>query len=256
MRLLSDIRKAGEQPEKRKKEGRGGGWWLLSATLGLLSIFVHFGNDALRLLENSYPSKSVGTYARGNLVNGKRMPSAGANFRTYSRLGSLIGRTAVHARVRDLMLASYRRMQESHPDVMWIYGETGWPGGGSFYPHRTHQNGLSVDFMVPVVDSAGKSFPFPVSLFNGFGYALDFDTHGRNEGYSIDYAALAAHLLVLKELAGTHGLAIKRVIFAPDLRPHLFAAENGAKVKQSVPFSPRRAWVRHDDHYHVDFVLL
>lgn len=60
-------------------------------------------------------------------------------------------------------------------------------------------------------------------------------------------------LLALDEAARGHGLRIEVVIFDPPLHAALFAAEGGDRLRQRVRFSPRAAWVRHDEHYHVVF---
>ena len=44
------------------------------------------------------------------------------------------------------------------------------------------------------------------------------------------------------------------MIFDPRLQPALFASRGGENLRQHMHFSPRDAWVRHDEHYHVVFV--
>ena len=88
-------------------------------------------------------------------------------------------RTFVHERVRDVIADAYAALTQGRPGTRYIYGETGLPAGGGMRPHRTHQNGLSVDFMVPVLDGRNRSVPLPASLTNKFGYGLDFDVPGR-----------------------------------------------------------------------------
>ncbi|MEM1043547.1 MAG: penicillin-insensitive murein endopeptidase [Bacteroidota bacterium] len=223
------------------------------ALLGLWSI-VWLGNDLARVFESDAPSVSHGTTADGWLEHGKRLPSAGDNFRTYSRLGALIGRNAVHGRVRDAMLEAYSDLSadsETAP-LQFVYGETGWPAGGPFRPHKTHRNGLSVDFMTPAVNEAGRSVPLPTSVFNLWGYRHEFDAEGQLGDLRIDYEALGLHLLALEQSAQANGLRIRRVIFDPQLQPDLVAAVPEVRRLQ---VSERRSWVRHDEHYHVDFEL-
>lgn len=225
---------------------------MLIALLFILAL--PFGNDLLRLLESDAPSRSIGSISDGELVNGKRIPSRGENFVTYSSLGSLIGRTCTHHKVRDAMLAAYATLADSLPGTEFTYGEIAWCwGGGRLRPHRTHQNGLSVDFMVPVVDDTGDPASFPAWPWTKLGYAVEFDADGRDDGLRIDFAAIAEHLLALDDAAGEQGLEMRRVIFAPELRRKLFATERGDEVRRRVTFMPGKAWVRHDEHYHVDF---
>ncbi|MYN39650.1 hypothetical protein GTP55_09720 [Duganella sp. FT109W] len=69
----------------------------------------------------------------------------------------------------------------------FVYGETGLAQGGPIRPHKTHQAGLSVDFMVPVLNAAGESVPLPGNVSNQFGYGIEFDQAGRFEDLRIDY---------------------------------------------------------------------
>jgi penicillin-insensitive murein endopeptidase len=223
----------------------------LAAILGF-AAFSLAGNEVLRALEDDAPSRSIGTRSDGALVAGRRLPSFGPNFRTYSPLGSTLGRTAVHHRVRDTLLAAWASLAETHPDVTWQYGETGWPGGGPFWPHLTHRHGLSVDHMVPV-RRAGSTGILPCRPYNALCYASHADARGDFGAHQLDFEALAALLAALADHAPRRGLGIDLVIFAPDLQDDLARAPGGAAVVRRLRFSTRAAWVRHDNHVHVDF---
>ena len=232
--------------------------WLYMA-LGLAVVFaveLYYGNDLLRLLQNDTPSISHGTTSNGSLEHGKRLPTRGPNFNSYAQLGALLGRTAVHHRVRDAVMDAFDLLYTTHPELRFMIGETGKVNGGPFPPHRTHQNGLSVDFMVPVRDENGAVATFPSSPFNKFGYNIEFDKDGRYASYIIDLEALALHLTALGTAAAKHNLAIDRVIFDPVLQPLLFAAPSGEALPNKFSFSRQQAWVRHDEHYHVDFRII
>lgn len=231
-----------------------------SLKIGLLILLliwsvIHFGNSLLRVFESDTPSISHGSTGNGSLENGKRLPTSGPNFSSYSRLGALIGRTAVHDKVRDVVIDAYKNLEKSHPELRFIIGETGWVNGGPFPPHKTHQNGLSVDFMTPIRNEAGVVKLLPTSLFHKFGYNIEFDEQGRWYGNTIDYEAIALHLNALARAADHHGIAIERVIFDPVLQPALFATTTGKELRTALRFSTRRSWVRHDEHYHIDFRL-
>jgi penicillin-insensitive murein endopeptidase len=107
--------------------------------------------------------------------------------------------------------------------------------------------------MVPVRDNQGRPVEPPTNLFNQFGYALEFDAKGRTKELAIDFETMAQHLLALKKAAAAHGLKIRIVIFDPQLRSILMQGATGQKLKASIPFSRNPSWVRHDEHYHVDF---
>ena len=204
-----------------------------------------------------YANESIcyGTTAKGRLENGVRLPISGENFTNYSTIGVLSGRTYVHSKVRDVVTAAYKALEVSMPNKVYKYAETGYEEGGSFYPHKTHQNGLSVDFMVPVKDKAGTSVHLPTNPLNKFGYNIEFDSKGHYDEYVIDYEAMAAHIVSLHKEALKRGVGIWRVIFDPKLQKYLFATKYGNYLKKNINFSKKRAWVRHDEHYHVDFVV-
>ena len=200
-------------------------------------------------------STCFGTVSKGRLENGVALPSNGANFISYSMSAELVGRTYVHSKVRDVLLDAYKALETAAPGKVFVYGETGWKGGGRIRPHRTHQNGLSVDFMVPVLDQAGKSVPLPTSPLNRFGYDIEFDASGRYEELAIDFDGVAEHLYQLHRAARAQGIGIALVIFDTAYLPRLLATSRGPYLKQNLKFMQSRPWVRHDEHYHVDFAV-
>lgn len=198
------------------------------------------------------PSRCHGTAVNGYLTHGRRLPYSGENFRAYSLLGYLSGRTFMHGAVRDAVLSSYARVATRRPELRFVYGEGSWPWGGLLWPHRTHANGTSVDFFVPLRTRDGDVAEMPVSVFNKLGYSVGFDNAGRAGDLQIDFEAMALHLVELDHAAREYGLKVRRVIFDSHLQPHLFATREGAKLSGRLSFLGK-AWVRHDQHYHVDF---
>ena len=203
----------------------------------------------------SAESTCFGTVAKGRLENGVLLPSAGSNFSAYSSLAASLGRTYVHSKVRDVVVAAYQALETAAPEKVFVYGETGWKAGGRIRPHRTHQNGLSVDFMVPVLDQAGRSVALPASALNKFGYDVEFDATGRLEDLVIDFAAVAEHLYQLDLAARARGIGIALVIFEAGYLPRIFATARGPYLKQNLRFMTGKPWIRHDEHYHVDFAV-
>lgn len=197
-------------------------------------------------------STCFGTPSDGQLENGVQLPKSGPNFSPYSALGATLGRTHVHSIVSDIVVAAYKALETAAPGTTFVYGETGWKSGGRIRPHKTHRNGLSVDFMVPVL-RGGRSVPLPATALNKFGYDIEFDDAGRFEDYTIDFEATAAHLWALKAATDARGIKIARVIFEVPLQERLYASKAGAGLKGALVFSTKPAWVRHDEHYHIDF---
>lgn len=162
--------------------------------------------------------------------------------------------TYVHNLVREAVLGAYANVRKTMPDKTYGYGETGFAHGGIIRPHRTHQAGLSVDFMVPVLNDANRSVPLPSTPMNKFGYGLKFDEQGRIPGFRIDFDAMAKHLYQISIAAHQYGLTIERVIFDRGLMDRLFSnSRHGEELRRTMPFMRKLLWIRHDEHYHIDF---
>ena len=200
-------------------------------------------------------SACFGTTGNGRLENGVKLPTSGENYEGYSTIARLAGRTYVHSTVRDIVLSAYKALETDQPNKLFKYAETGFEAGGKFKPHKTHQNGLSVDFMVPVVNASGESVHLPTHPFNRFGYDIEFDKDGRLDEWRIDYEAMAAHIVALHKASVNRGYNLWRVIYAPELQPHLYKTQYAAYLAKHIQFSKKRSWVRHDEHYHVDFAI-
>ena len=221
--------------------------------LKMLSVCAIFLLNTFSSLASS--STCYGTTSKGSLKSAVQLPKEGNNFVGYSEIARLAGRTYVHSKVKDIILDAYSRLEKSEPDKVFKYAETGFVDGGKFRPHKTHQNGLSVDFMTPVLNKSGESVHLPTHPFNKFGYNIEFDNVGQFDEYRIDYDALSAHLVELHKSSKRHGVGLWRVIFDPKLQPYLFKTKYGSYLKTHIQFSKKRSWVRHDEHYHVDFAV-
>ena len=202
-------------------------------------------------------SESVcyGTTANGRLEGGVQLPSSGENYVSYGVMPERAGRTYVHSKVRDVVVAAYKILEHEEPSKLFKYAETGFEAGGEFAPHKTHRNGLSVDFMVPVVDEDGRSVPIRTDPFNRYGYGIEFNARGVYDDYRIDFDAMSAHLRALHIAAKEQGIGIWRVLFDPGLQPYLYKSKHGPYVQQNIQIPKKRSWVRHDEHYHVDFLV-
>jgi penicillin-insensitive murein endopeptidase len=198
-------------------------------------------------------SVCYGTTSNGRLENGVQLPSEGKNYEGYSTIAKLAGRTYVHSAVNKIFVNAYASLESSKPEKVFKYAETGFEEGGKFKPHKTHQNGLSIDFMTPVINKNGSSVHLPTNPLNKFGYNIEFSATGKFENLKIDYVALAAHIVSLHKEAKKLGYDLWRVIFDPKLQPNLFKTKYGEYLKSNIQFSKKRSWVRHDEHYHVDF---
>lgn len=221
----------------------------------LTTLFLGLALSMAPLTSPAKESVCYGSTLKGRLKNGVKLPEQGDNFVSYGRLPELAGRTYVHSRVRDIVVQAYYHLSKSHPNTVFKYAETGFKNGGPFKPHKTHQNGLSIDFMVPVVNAQGQSTLFPTTPFNRYGYDVEFNRKGQFQGYRIDFEALGAHIVALHQAARNQGMDLWRVLFAPELQEFIYKTQHGNYIRKHVLIPKKKSWVRHDEHYHVDFKL-
>ncbi|MCG6146539.1 penicillin-insensitive murein endopeptidase [Leptospira bandrabouensis] len=229
---------------------------ILSLFIFLLLIIIKYGNTIIVSLEDNNDSISVGDVSSGTMTNGKRLPTSGDNFVTYSYLGSLIGRTHTNSYLKNLILEAYQILRITNPKSCFVYGETSWKNGGYFWPHRTHKNGLSVDFMVPILNENNEPVCLETNVINKWGYALEFDSTGKLDSYQIDFEAIANHIKILNETASKYNLKINRVIFDVNYHPLLDKTNSGKNLINTILFTKFKPWVRHDEHYHIDFEFI
>ncbi len=220
----------------------------------MLRIVV-FGLAITAMCASATESVCYGTPSKGRVEGAIQITLKGKNFYPYSSLGVGLGRTFVHSKVARVINDAYANLARINPRKKYMYGESGWEKGGQIKPHRTHQNGLAVDFMVPVLDMRDKSVLLPTNMLNKFGYDIEFDQNAQYKNLRIDFEAIADHLYALHLAANKSGVGISRVIFEPTFIPKLYASKRGDWIKKHIQFMQGHAWVRHDEHYHVDFSL-
>jgi len=109
--------------------------------------------------------------------------------------------------------------------------------------------------MVPVLTKDGASTPIPSGPFNKFGYGIEFSKSGDFNDLKIDFDAIAEHLIAISSAARKNGVGIKQVIFDNDLQELLFKSRRGSELRKLMVFVKWKPWIRHDEHYHVDFVV-
>lgn len=207
------------------------------------------------------PSRSTGTVSNGTLQNGKLIPFEGNNYQYFDTSSYLNDRAFVSDKVKKVLLDTYKELEREVPGRKFYIMECSDKNGGKIFPHRTHQNGLSVDFMVPLVKN-GKAY-YGLDNLGAVHYWLDFDKGGKyskDKTISIDFDLVAQHILLLEGNARKNGLKISKVIIKTDLKDELFASKYGQKLKESNVYIVKSLTPLinslHDDHYHIDFELL
>lgn len=211
---------------------------------------------------NQGVSNSIGEYHNGSIKNSYRIPRKGNNFIYFSRFSYyILGSAYVNSKVYQTILDTYQELGQKYPERKFRIMECSKKNGGKMLIHRTHQNGLSTDFMTPLIKKNKKQ-----KYYNAYGalrYLLNFDENGilrSNKKVAIDFNSMAEHILILEKYARKNGLKIKKVIFKIDLKDELFKTDNGEKIKaKGIYFAQHLTPIlntAHDDHYHVDFELL
>lgn len=233
---------------------------LLYALLIVFGIYILMDNPGLFSQNQTYTSKvsqSIGTVSKGSLKNGVKLPYKGENYKYFSKLSYyMLNRAYVNAKVYNTILETYNTCETTCPKVYFRVMECSHKHGGKVAPHRTHQNGLSVDFMTPL-KKGNKQY----RLFDKTGiwhYLINADESGNvTKNVEIDFETMAKHILALDDAARKNDLRVKKVILKINLKDDLFKTESGKKLKQRGVYFVRNLSKTidnlHDDHYHIDF---
>ena len=208
---------------------------------------------------DSLESTSIGSVSNGKIENATLIPFQGSNYAYFDKTSYMGGRAFTHSTVAKITIATYASLKAQGVDRFFKVMEFSRKEGGKMLPHRTHQNGLSVDYMMPL-QKDNKPY-YELDKKGATHYLLAFDKEGRyseDPTISIDFDMAARHILELDKQAQKHGMRIHKVIFNTHLKDELFATPYGKKLQQSNIYITRNLSKLindlHDDHYHVDFV--
>lgn len=203
-------------------------------------------------------SVSKGTTGNGTLQHGKLMPFKGSNYFYFSEVSYLKGRAFTTDKVQKATLNTYASLEKLYPGRQFGIMECSHKEGGKLWPHYTHQNGQSIDFMSPLQKSGSPYYGLDHKGLSH--YWMEFDDDGRyakDKSVEIDFNLMAHHILVLDKMARKQGIKITKVILKIELKDDLFAMRYGKQLKKSgIYFAQRLTPLvnkEHDDHYHVDF---
>ncbi len=231
--------------------------------IGILVImFIGYTTFSQMLYKNDGISKSEGKVSKGSLTNAYKIPYSGDNYSFFSPFSYyILRRSYVNSKVHKTIIDSYKQCETDCPGIKFRVMECSNKKGGKAFPHKTHQNGLSVDFMTPLVKN-GKQYKF-YDRIRIWRYLMNFDSKGNaniNENIKIDFDAMAKHIINLDKSARKNGLKIKIVIFKLNLKDDLYKSKYGKKLKRRGIYFARHLSKKidmlHDDHYHIDFEVL
>ena len=196
----------------------------------------------------------------------RSLPPLGKGYRTYSYLGSALGRQYAHSLVIKTLEETFSNLYEETGRTFDI-AEIGHREGGTFQPHKTHQNGLSVDIMTPMMVDGNPSrlSTGPLSLW-GYCWHINPDNNQLN-GYGwdvsststypklcpkisvesekeVDFEMLKMLIQELSRVAKLNGGSVRYVIVAPSFVLPLKGVGKPLSTKSKIV---------HDDHIHVEF---
>ena len=209
---------------------------------------------------NEGKSKSQGRVGKGTLKNAWLIPYTGENFKYFSFISYYFMKNGyLNSKVLKTVLDAYKICEKTTPKTYFRVMECANKKGGKMLIHKTHQTGMSVDFMVPKIRN-GRQTKW-LDWLGMFHYLLEFDNSGRSKldaKTHIDFETMGKHILALDKAARKNGLRIKMVILKIELKDDFYKTESGKKVKSKGIYFARNLthWVNkvHDDHYHIDFV--
>ena len=208
--------------------------------------------------ENTKESVSKGSVGGGSLINGKLFPFKGKNFMYFDERSYLEGRGFLHSEVRDIVLDTYDSLSSVLPHRYFMIMECSRKNGGRMLPHRTHQNGLSIDFMMPLKKD-NKPY-YGLDTLGALHYALTFDDAGKyvnDDQVEIDFDIVSRQIVLLNYFAKKNGYRINKVIIKIELKDELYQSAFGDEIKKSGIYVVQGLTPivnhMHDDHFHIDF---
>lgn len=224
------------------------------------STLSRFDEFLLKHIKDSLPSVSIGDVGSGSLIHGKLVPFSGTNFVYFDTLSYINSRAFVNDKLLATIQNTYSDLEKLLPNQHFCIMECSNEHGGKIHPHRTHQNGLSIDFMSPLM-KGGNAY-YSLDHIGASHYLLEFDNNGKytkDPLVSIDFEKMALHLLSLEKSANKNGLKINKVILKTELKDELFSSIYGKQLVESGIYFTKSLTpminALHDDHYHVDFEL-
>ena len=205
-------------------------------------------------------SVSRGSVSDGSMEHGKLIPYYGSNYSYFDTTSYFSGRAFLHEDVLDITLKAYKQL-ESESDRVYRIMECANKKGGKLFPHQTHQNGTSIDFMMPLIKDHKPYYKLDETGVNH--YWLTFDADGKyseDKSVEIDFEAVAQHILLLNAAANKKGWEVKKVIIKIELKDELYATPSGKKLKAKgiyvVQGLSKMVNALHDEHYHIDFAKI
>ena len=185
------------------------------------------------------------------------MPYSGNNFRYFSFISYFVmGNAFVHSKLHNTLIEAFSKCEASCPGHQFRVMECANRKGGKMLIHRTHQTGLSVDLMTPMMKD-GHQYKGTDRL-GIWHYLLNYDEQGYwTKKVRVDFETMAKLILAIDDAAKQNGLKLSKVILKIDLKDDFYATPSGKAVEaRGIYFArvlPKAVDNLHDDHIHLDF---
>jgi penicillin-insensitive murein endopeptidase len=203
-------------------------------------------------------SKSIGTVSNGKLENGCYLPYKGNNYKYFAKNSYLMGRCFINCAINSILVSTFKELETTLPNRTFYLMEASNEKGGKISPHRTHQNGTSIDLMIPLLKENQ-----PYTKLDSIGvehYLLNFNDKGEykeDTSIKIDFETLALEILTIEKNARLNNWKISKVILKTEYQKFIFSTKYSDQLKTSkIYFTKKLEKVindLHDDHIHIDF---
>jgi len=204
----------------------------------VLLVFLRIFPGTLLLFDSNEPSISYGSSNKGSIENARRLPYKHKGYSTYSYLGYLAGRTYVHENVKNTLLEAFENLHEKYQDWDFVIGDASYKEGGPMAFQEEKQNGLEVDFLLPLVENG---IPYSKQrITNYWNYSMEFDEFGRLDGMEVDYSVLAGMLVAIQEAGANYQLTIKKIEMHPEIKRGLLGKNLASLLKNILGGSVRK----------------
>ena len=244
-------------------------WKKYTTRLGFCIVLMASGCITTSYTRHFVSKDNVTTRQSGELIGTRSLAPYGKGYRTYSLLGSAIGRQYAHHKVIETLEEAFENLHVETGRTFDI-AEIGHKNGGKFSPHRTHRDGLSVDIMTPMKTEEGHPARLNTGPLSLWGYCWHIDPkNNRLNGYKwdvlpgskypelcptiqmssekeVDFDMMLRIIQELSSVARSKGGRIKYIIVAPSYVSSL----RGSGVTLST-----KAKIIHDDHIHIEFAF-
>ena len=129
--------------------------------------------------QDSLKTKSIGSVSRVSLENGTLIPYSDSDFTYFDTASYLSGRAFTHHLVAQTVINTFQTFKSNGEKRKFSIMEFSNEHGGKLFPHRTHQNGMSVDMMMPLMKNGKPSYD--LDDLGAIHYLLNLNKEGDND---------------------------------------------------------------------------